>query len=156
VSSATAVERSADIDVMLEGISVADVMDHDVSGVPPGLTLDTFADQIIDGATRAAVAVMRGPELLGIVGEKQIRRVRRDRWAATRAEDLMVSGDAMPSVGPEMSLRDALDQLHRSGLDGLPVLESGALTGIVTRRAVAKAVAEAARNRFRTGGASAS
>jgi CBS domain-containing protein len=62
----------------------------------------------------------------------------------------------MPSVGPEMSLRDVLDRLHRSGLDGLPVLESGALTGIVTRNAVAKAVAEAARDRLRTGGASAS
>jgi Zn-dependent protease len=156
VSSASAVERTADIDAMLEGISVGDVMDHDVSGVPPGLTLDTFADQMLDGASHAAVAVMRGPDLLGIVGEKQVRRIRRDRWAATRAEDLMVSGDALPRVGPEMSLRDALDRLHRSGLDGLPVVEAGALTGIVTRRAVAKAVAEAARNRLRTGGAPAS
>ena len=156
VSSASAVERSADIDAMLEGISVGDVMDHDVSGVPPGLTLDTFAGQMLDGAAHAAVAVMRGPDLLGIVGEKQVRRIRRDRWADTRAEDLMVSGDALPRVGPEMSLRDALDRLHRSGLDGLPVVESGALTGIVTRRAVAKAVAEAARNRMRPGGAPAS
>lgn len=156
VSSASAVERSADIDAMLEGISVGDVMDHDVSGVPPGLTLDTFASQMLDGAAHAAVAVMRGPDLLGIVGEKQVRRVRRDRWAHTRAEDLMVSGDALPRVGPEMSLRDALDRLHRSGLDGLPVVESGAVTGIVTRRAVAKAVAEAARNRMRPGGAPAS
>ena len=156
VSSASAVERSADIDAMLEGISVGDVMDHDVSGVPPGLTLDTFAGQILDGAAHAAVAVMRGPDLLGIVGEKQVRRIRRDRWAETRAQDLMVSGDALPRVGPEMSLRDALDRLHRSGLDGLPVVESGTLTGIVTRRAVAKAVAEAARNRMRPGGAPAS
>jgi CBS domain-containing protein len=91
-----------------------------------------------------------------MIGAKQVRRIRRDRWANTRAEDLMVSGDAMPSVGPEMSLRDVLDRLHRSGLDGLPVLESGTLTGIVTRNAVAKAVAEAARDRLRTGGASAS
>ena len=30
-----AVERHADIDVMLKGISVADVIDHDVAGVPP-------------------------------------------------------------------------------------------------------------------------
>ena len=156
VSSASAVERSAEIDAMLEGISVGDVMDHDVSGVPPGLTLDTFAGQMLDGASHAAVAVMRGPDLLGIVGEKQVRRIRRDRWAATRAEDLMVSGDALPRVGPEMSLRDALDRLHRSGLDGLPVVEAGELTGIVTRRAVAKAVAEAARNRLRPGGAPAS
>ena len=156
VSSAGAVERSADVDVMLEGISVADVMEHDVSGVPPGLTLDTFADQILSGSAQSSVPVLRGRDLVGMVGAKQVRRIRRDRWAHTRAEDLMVSADALPSVGPEMSLRDVLDRLHRSGLDGLPVLESGALTGIVTRNAVAKAVAEAARDRLRTGGAAAS
>ena len=153
VSSASAVERSADVDLVLESLSVADVMEHDVSGVPPGLTLDTFADQILDGAAPASVPVLRGPDLVGMVGAKQVRRIRRDRWPNTRAEDLMVSGDALPSVGPETSLRDALERFHRSGLDGLPVLEAGALTGIVTRRAVAKAIAEAARDRRRTGGA---
>jgi Zn-dependent protease/predicted transcriptional regulator len=156
VSSAGVVERSADIDATLEGISVADVMDHDVTGVPPGLTLDTFADQILDSASPASVPVLRGPDLLGMVGAKQVRRVRRDRWADTRAEDLMVSGDALPSVEPETSLRDALDRLHRSGLDGLPVLDDGTLTGIVTRRAVATAIAEAVRDRVRPGGAPAS
>lgn len=156
VSSASAIERSAAVDAMLEGISVADVMDHDVSGIPPGLTLDTFADQILDGSSQPSVPVLRGLDLLGMVGAKQVRRIRRDRWANTRAEDLMVSGDALPSVGPETSLRDALDRFHRSGLDGLPVLEAGALTGIVTRRAVIKALAEAGRDRLRTGGAPAS
>ena len=157
ISNASAVLRDAEIDAMLDGISVADVMDHDVSGVPPGLTLDTFADQILDGVSQSAVAVMRGPELLGMVGEKQVRRVKRDRWARTQVQDLMVKGEALPKVAPETSLRDALDRLHRSGLDGLPVVESGAVTGIVTRRAVAKAVAEAvaeaARSRMRPGGA---
>ena len=57
VSSASAVERSADVDAMLEGIRVADVMDHDVTGVPPGLTLDTFAEQILDGSAQASVPV---------------------------------------------------------------------------------------------------
>lgn len=156
VSSASAIERSATVDLMLEGIRVADVMDRDVSGVPPGLTLDTFADQILDGSARSSVPVVRGPDLLGMVGARQVRRIRRDRWANTRAADLMVSGEALLSVGPETSLLDALDRLHRSGLDGLPVLEAGALTGIVTRRAVAKALAEAGRDRLRTGGAPAS
>src|SRR5688572_18478038 len=153
VSSASAVERSAAVDVMLDGIHVADVMDHDVAGVPPGLTLDTFAEQVLDSSAQSSVPVVRGADLLGMVGAKQVRRIRRDRWANTRAEDLMVSGDALPSVGPETSLRDALDRFHGSGLDGLPVLEAGALTGIVTRRAVAKAIAEAGRDRLRTGGA---
>jgi CBS domain-containing protein len=54
----------------------------------------------------------------------------------------MVSGDALPRLSPEASLRSALDQLRRSGLDGLPVMDAGALAGIVTRRAVAEAIHE--------------
>jgi Zn-dependent protease len=140
VSTSRAVVRNADAEKLLEGIHVSDVMEHDVSGVPPGLTLDTFADQILSGGSTASVPVMRGLDLLGMIGARQVRRIRRDRWPQTRAEDLMISGDSLPSIGPEMSLRAALGHLHRSGLDGLPVTEAGALTGIVTRRAVAEAV----------------
>ena len=62
----------------------------------------------------------------------------------------MVSGDAVPSVRPEMSLRDALDQLHRSGLDGLPS-SVGSPDRDRDSPAMAKAVAEAARNRLDRG-----
>ncbi len=150
VSSARAVERSADAERLLEGINVGDVMDRDIAGVPPGLTLDTFADQVLRGGSSESVPVMRGLDVLGMIGARQVRRVRRDRWPQTRAEDLMVSGDALPSIGPEMSLRAALGHLHRSGLDGLPVTEAGALTGIVTRRAVADAVRDRLRAREAT------
>jgi predicted transcriptional regulator len=140
-------DRTADVEHLLEGVNVGDVMDRDISGVPPGLTLDTFADQILRGGSSASVPVMRGLELLGMIGARQVSRVRRNRWNETRAEDLMISGDELPSVGPEMSLRAALDHLHRSGLDGLPVVEGGALTGIVTRRAVAEVVRDRLRAR---------
>lgn len=140
VSSARVIERSADVERLLEGLLVGDVMDRDVSGVPPGLTLDTFADQVLQGEAATSVPVMRGVDLLGMIGARQIRGVRRARWPETRAQDLMVSGAALPNVGPEMGLRTVLEHLHRSGLDGLPVIESGVLTGIVTRRAVAEAV----------------
>lgn len=140
VSSARVIERSADVERLLEGLLVGDVMDRDVSGVPPGLTLDTFADQVLQGEAATSVPVMRGVDLLGMIGARQIRGVRRARWPETRAQDLMVSGAALPNVGPEMGLRTVLEHLHRSGLDGLPVIESGVLTGIVTRRAVAGAV----------------
>lgn len=139
VSSARAVERSADVDALLEGISVADVMDHDAAGIPAALTVDTFAEQMLDGSTTSA-AVTRGHDVVGVLGTRQVRRIRRDRWAQTRAADVMEAADRLPRIAPEMSLRDALDHLHRTGLDGLPVTDDGALAGVVTRRAVAEAI----------------
>jgi Zn-dependent protease/predicted transcriptional regulator len=140
VSSAGAVERSAEVDAVLADIHVMDVMDRDVAGLPPGLTLDTFADQLLAEGSTATIPVTRDGDLLGMVGARQVRAVRRDRWADTRAEDLMVAGDALPEVAPDTTLRVALDQLRRSNLDGLPVFEAGVMAGVVTRQAVATAI----------------
>ncbi len=147
VSTAGAVERSAEVDAVLADIHVVDVMERDVAGLPPGLTLDTFADQLLADGSTAMIPVTRDGDLLGMVGARQVRAVRRDRWADTRAEDLMVAGDALPEVAPDTTLRVALDQLRRSGLDGLPVFDAGVMAGVVTRQAVATAI----RDRLRAG-----
>ena len=141
ISTARALERGADVDAMLDGLLVADVMDRDVTRVPAALTLDTFAEQIL-GQPGGSVPVVEDGDLVGMLGERQVRRIRRDRWPATRAGQAMTARDALPEIGPSTTVRAALDQLHRSGADGLPVMEGGSLTGIITRRAVADAVRE--------------
>jgi CBS domain-containing protein len=75
-----------------------------------------------------------------MIGAAQLRRVRPDRWATTRAEDLMVGPPKMPVVDSQTPIRAVLDSLQRSGLDGLPVVDGGALAGVVTRRGVAEAL----------------
>jgi CBS domain-containing protein len=127
-------------------------MEREVNGVPPGLTLDTFGEQLLDGTATSPVPVLRDEELVGMVGVRQIRGVRRSRWPNTRAGDLMVPADTVPTVSPETTLRSAIEQLRRSGLDGLPVLDAGALAGIITRRAVADVVRERARQRLEAPG----
>ena len=52
----------------------------------------------------------------------------------------MVRPPGMPVVDSETSIRVVLDSLQRSGLDGLPVVDAGALAGVVTRRGVAEAL----------------
>lgn len=139
VSSGRAVERAAAVDALLAGLRVGDVMDREVKSVPAGLTLDTFAAQVLD-APGGSIPVVSGSDLVGVLGERQVRRVRRDRWSATRAGDLMTAAAGLPAIEPETTVRAALDHLHRMGLDGLPVLEAGSLAGVVTRRAVAEAI----------------
>lgn len=139
VSSSRMVERTAAVDALLAGLRVSDVMDREVKSVPAGLTLDTFASQVLD-APGGSLPVVSGTDLVGVLGERQVRRVRRDRWSATRAGDLMTAAAGLPAIDPETTVRAALDHLHRTGLDGLPVLEGGSLAGVVTRRAVAEAI----------------
>ena len=91
-------------------------------------------------APGGSLPVVSGTDLVGVLGERQVRRVRRDKWSATRAGDLMTAAAGLPAIDPETTLREAIDHLHRMGLDGLPVLEAGALAGVVTRRAVAEAI----------------
>jgi Zn-dependent protease len=139
-STARTVERQAGLDQLLDGLSVADVMDRDVAGIPPGLTLDTFAGQVLDGSSSMALPVTRGTELLGVIGASQLRRVRQDRWATTHAEDLMISPKALLIVSPETTIRAALEGLARHGVDALPVMDGGMFAGLLTRRAVATAI----------------
>jgi len=139
VSSARALERSASLEDLLRGVLVEDAMDTDITGVPATMTLDTFAAQVLD-TPGGTVPVTDGHALVGVLGARDIRRIRRADWPSTRAGDLMRTTEALPEVAPSTSLRAARDLLERSGLDGLPVMDAGRLAGIVTRRGVAKAI----------------
>jgi CBS domain-containing protein len=92
------------------------------------------------------VPVVDGTEVVGILGVREVRRMRRAAWGTTRVRDAMVGPPRMPVVGSEVRLLGALERLQRSGLDGIPVIDDGRLVGVLTRRSVGKVVAS------RTGG----
>jgi Zn-dependent protease len=140
ISTAAGVKRQALLDAIIGDLRAGEVMDTMVQGVPPGLTIDTFAARVLDGSASSSLPVVRGPDLLGMIGAAQLRRVRRDRWATTRAEDLMVAKPKLPLVDSQTPIRAVLESLHRSGLDGLPVIDAGTIAGIVTRRGDAEAL----------------
>ena len=110
-------------------------MEADPVTVSPNLTIDTFAAQLIDGESpMTAVPVMEGDEVVGILGVAQVRRIPRARWTTTRVEEAMVKPPKMTFLSREEALKDALEQIQRRGLDGLPVMEDDKLVGVLTRR----------------------
>lgn len=146
-TAARQVDRRAVVDELLDGLRVDEVMDRDVPGLAPGLTVDTFAGQMLDGSTSSSLPVVRDSEFMGIVGAGQLRRLRRGSWSSRRAEDVMVAAAGLPAIAPETPLRTAFEDLRRTGLDGLPVVGSDGLAGIVTRRAILEALHSRARVR---------
>ena len=124
--------------------TVGEVMETVPFVVAPQATLDTFA-LALDGAGEATVArVMRGDELLGLVGAREIGRVPRGRWAAVHAAEVMAVSGGLPVLDPGDALGPAADRLATSSAPGLPVVREGSLAGILTRLAVGRTVHERA------------
>jgi Zn-dependent protease len=144
------ITRRLAVQELLKGVRVSDVMDREVGSISPHLTVDTFADRLLEGGDSQAVPVLRDDAVIGVIGVSQLRRLARKAWETTRAEDLMIGPPALPLLGPDDTLWSALDRLRRTGLDGLPVVEGMRLLGVVTRRAIVVTI----QNRARTEGVS--
>lgn len=138
--SGRSVDRWAVLDALIAGVRVSEAMEEELETISPQLTLDTFAPQVLDGTLGPALPVLRGEELVGIVGAVQLRGVPRRDWPSTRTSDVMVDAADVPTIGPDATVTEALERLRDSHLDGLPVFDAGALLGVLTRRSVAVAL----------------
>jgi hypothetical protein len=133
--------QRVELEALADGLRVGDVMEPLPSPISAGLTVDTFADQLLEGdPPRTAVLVARGTEILGLVGIAQIRRLRRSAWPTTRVEDIMVPAAALPKVLVDGPLWPAFLELRLAGLDGAPVAGGEGHAGLLTVRAIVAAI----------------
>lgn len=142
-SASRVMDQRLQVEDLVRGLRVEEVMERDLPSIAPQLTVDTFGDQLVDGRANGLL-VMAGDRMLGLVGPRQVRRLARRAWATTRAGELMVGRASLPEVGPDEPLWPALELLRRSGLDALPVLDASGFLGVLTRRAAMAAIARRA------------
>jgi Zn-dependent protease/CBS domain-containing protein len=139
-ASSRSVDRWVVMDGLIAEVSVGEAMEAELDTIAPQLTLDTFGSQVLDGTLGPALPVLRGEELIGIVGAGQLRGVPRRDWPSTRTSEVMVGLADLPTLGPDESLTEGLERLRESRLDGLPVLDGADLRGVLTRRSIAVAL----------------
>ncbi len=144
-SGAIAAERREGVRDLVGALRVEDAMDRDAPALAPTLTLDTFASAALETGDPDAFAVRRDGELVGVLGLRAIRRLRRDRWPTIRVEDAMTALADLTSLAPSAPLWPAIEELQRSGGDALPVVGEGGVVGLLTRVSVARLVTERAR-----------
>ncbi|MBI3746845.1 MAG: CBS domain-containing protein [Chloroflexi bacterium] len=143
VLSSRAIRERMKVDDLIGGLTIGDAMERNPASVNPGLTVDTMAGQLLDPESpTTAVAVVEGEAVVGIVGVRDVRRLRRAMWPTKRVGDVMVAPPRLQLLGSGQTLLEGVDRLQGSGLDGLPVVDDGRLVGILTRRAIGDAVRE--------------
>jgi Zn-dependent protease/predicted transcriptional regulator len=143
ILSARTIRDRVKVEELIGDAHVRDAMEPATVTVHPGLTLDTFAAQLLDAESgTTAVPVTDGDGVVGVIGVRQVNRIRRDRWPQTRVADAMVKPPRVAFLAPDDPLPGAVAALQRANLDGLPVVEDGKLVGMVTRITVGKVVSE--------------
>ena len=141
--SARTISDRLQVDSLIGGLHVEDAMERTPVTVQPGLTVDTLAAQLLDReSTMTAVPVVHDDLVVGMLGVREIRRLRPNKWATTRVEDVMTKPPRLPIVAARDTLIAALERLQRAGLDGVPVLDGTTLVGVLTRRSVGQLLHE--------------
>lgn len=141
--SARTISDRLKVDSLIGGLHVEDAMERTPVTVQPGLTVDTLAAQLLDReSTMTAVPVVHDDVVVGMLGVREIRRLRPNKWATTRVEDVMTKPPRLPIVAARDTLIAALERLQRAGLDGVPVLDGETLVGVLTRRSVGQLLHE--------------
>jgi Zn-dependent protease len=148
VLSSNSVRDRIRLDDLVGPHVVRDAMEDAPVTVHPGLTIDTFAAQLLDVASpMTAVPVIEGSSVVGLLGLAQVRRIRRSAWVTTRVGDVMAKPPKLSFLDPAEPLRLALERIFRTGLDGLPVLEDGHLLGVLTKRGIGRFLHERSEER---------
>jgi Zn-dependent protease/CBS domain-containing protein len=140
LSARSIVERLR-VDALIGGLHVEDAMETGSISIGPGLTVDTFASQLLDEeSTMTAVPVVSDDTVVGVLGVREVRRLRKDRWSTTRVEEVMAKPPRLGILSARDNLVSAVERLQRAGVDGLPVVDGGSLVGMLTRRSVGKLI----------------
>ncbi len=119
---------------LLEGHVVSEVMDHDCLLLPPTLTLDVAVDQyLLTSGKRCFTVGTPNGGVEGLFTIHKLRDIPKDQWPARHISDVSTPLSEMRTVSPSTPLWKALQEMTTDGVNQLPVLVEGSLTGMLTR-----------------------
>jgi Zn-dependent protease/predicted transcriptional regulator len=130
------------VDGALKGMKVHEVMKTDVVTVPETLTLQSLVDDYFFKHHYDCFPVAdagRG-RLLGLVTLNEVKHVPKERWGETTVADVMQRGAEELSVSPDDDVSAVLRRVIKDQCGRLPVVERGAVVGIVTRKDIMEAL----------------
>ena len=133
LDAARASGAQVEIAERLNGVSVGDVMTRQFPVVDGNSNLETFVhDHLLPSGHRCFVVLEQGRPV-GIITPHEVKTIARARWPYTTVSDVMRSLESLSTVGPERPVTEALELMGREDVNQVPVVQGGALAGIISR-----------------------
>jgi CBS domain-containing protein len=106
-------------------------------GTIAGIDIDIHVSWIIilPGGLRYAL-VMQDDRLVGLITLSDIRHIPREQWGQVLVSNAMIPLARLHVATPQQSLSDVFPLMAGRDVNQLPVVENGALVGILSRDAV--------------------
>lgn len=137
LNAAQQANTEVQMQALLRGVRVADLMNPYPSFIPPETSLDEAVNHyMLPRGLRAIVVTDQNGEPLGLLSATDIRDIPRDQWAGTPVTRVMVPRDRLYTVAPTQRISDVLSLMANHDVNQLPVLDNGRLVGMITRDAI--------------------
>src|SRR5260221_8526868 len=118
------------------GVTVGELMHLKPPPVPSPISLQKLVDAyFLPGGLRYAL-VMQADHLVGLMTLSDIRHIPREQWGQVPVSNAMIPLSRLHVVTPQQSLSDVLPLMAGHDVNQLPVVQNGALVGIVSRDAI--------------------
>jgi Zn-dependent protease/CBS domain-containing protein len=117
----------------LEGTKVGEVVNRAYASAPPDIFLDQLVSDFLFGRSQRCVPVVVAGDLIGLVSMSDLPKFPRDQWTQISVFRAMTPRERLQVVTPDDDLAQALAMMATYDVHQLPVIESGAFIGFVTR-----------------------
>jgi Zn-dependent protease/CBS domain-containing protein len=117
----------------LHGVRVGDVMSRDFPSVSKELSLQRFVDEHLLRSGERCMVVKDGARIVGLITSHEVASVPRDRWPNLQVDEVMRPLGNLHTVALETPVVEALEAMQREDVNQLPVVEDGAIQGILSR-----------------------
>jgi Zn-dependent protease/CBS domain-containing protein len=139
-NAASASLQQTIVQTRLSDVRVGEIVRRDSASVAPGTTVAELIEEHLLRRNRRAMPVTDGDRLVGIVTLGDIGSVTADARASTRVGDVMGGRDGLKTVTPADTVNRALELFGEGDHEQLPVVEDGALIGMLTRADVIRQI----------------
>lgn len=130
-------EKSTQVNVILEGMKIKDIMSRDIKTVPSGMSVEELVDYMFR-YKHMGYPIVDGTEIKGIVTFTDVQRVNKEERKTIKVADIMTK--EIISLEEDDDVVKALKIMTMNNIGRIIILQDKKMTGIVSRTDILRAV----------------